>query len=106
MDHGPSTLEEEAAAVRARLEATVESHLMSDVPLGLFLSGGLDSTGLAALMARRVKEPIRTYAVGFTERAANELSYARLAARSAGAPPRAVTVPPEGVFTARPRRIW
>ncbi len=65
MDHGPSTLEEEAAAVRARLEATVESHLMSDVPLGLFLSGGLDSTGLAALMARRVKEPIRTYAVGF-----------------------------------------
>src|SRR2546426_7317079 len=49
-DHGPSTLEEEAAAVRSRLEATVESHLMSDVPLGLFLSGGLDSTGLAALM--------------------------------------------------------
>ena len=105
-DHGPSTLEEEAAAVRARLEATVESHLMSDVPLGLFLSGGLDSTGLAALMARRVKEPIRTYAVGFTEREANELSYARLAARSVGARHREVIVSPEEFFNALPRLIW
>jgi len=105
-DRAPSTLAEEAAAVRARLEATVESHLMSDVPLGLFLSGGLDSTGLAALMARRVKEPIRTYAVGFTEREANELAYARLAARSVGARHREVIVSPEEFFNALPRLIW
>src|SRR5437879_4937974 len=51
-DHGPSTLEEEAAAVRARLEATVERHLMSDVPLGLFLFGGLASARVDALMRR------------------------------------------------------
>ena len=58
---------------------------MSDVPLGLFLSGGLDSSGLAALMAPMVSEPIRTFAVGFAEQEANELRYARLVARAVGA---------------------
>src|SRR5207244_10409216 len=57
-------------------------------------------------MARRVKEPIRTYAVGFTEREANELSYARLAARSVGARHREVIVSPEEFFNALPRLIW
>ena len=47
----PATFHDAADEVRARLEAAVRSHLMSDVPLGLFLSGGLDSGGLAALMA-------------------------------------------------------
>src|SRR5207245_2263170 len=81
-----------ARELRSRLDAAVSSHLMSDVPLGLFLSGGLDSSGLAALMARMVKEPIRTFAVGFAEREANELGYARLAARAAGAEHREVGV--------------
>src|SRR5213078_2176519 len=82
------------------------SHLMSDVPLGLFLSGGLDSSGLAALMAPMVKEPIRTFSVGFTEREANELPYARLAARSVGAEHREVIVSPEQFFKTLPRLIW
>src|SRR5581483_7031 len=47
--------------LRDRLSAAVRSHLMSDVPLGIFLSGGIDSTGLAALMAGMVKEPIKTF---------------------------------------------
>src|SRR6058998_1725090 len=55
----PGTLREAAREVRARLEAAVRSHLMSDVPLGLFLSGGLDSSGLAALMAPMVDGAIR-----------------------------------------------
>src|SRR5688572_27361058 len=47
------SFEAQAKDLRARLEASVESHLMSDVPLGVFLSGGLDSSALAAMMSRR-----------------------------------------------------
>src|SRR5262249_21852264 len=69
-DDAGTELEARAGELRTHLEAAVESHLMSDVPLGLFLSGGLDSSGLAGLMAAMVNEPIRTFAVGFAEREA------------------------------------
>ncbi|MBI4609213.1 MAG: asparagine synthase (glutamine-hydrolyzing) [Candidatus Rokubacteria bacterium] len=100
------TLEEHAREVRARLEAAVRSHLMSDVPLGLFLSGGIDSSGLAALMAPMVREPIRTFAVGFSDPEANELAYARLAARAVGAEHHEVIVSPGEFFEALPRLVW
>ena len=106
MDDSRVTLEERAAQVRARLAAAVRSHLMSDVPLGLFLSGGIDSSALAALMAPMVREPIRTFAVGFADPGANELAYARLAAASVGAEHREVTVSPEEFFDVLPRLIW
>jgi asparagine synthase (glutamine-hydrolysing) len=106
IDESRLTLRERAGEVRARLEAAVRSHLMSDVPLGLFLSGGIDSSGLAALMAPMVKEPIRTFAVGFDEPEANELAYARLAARSVGAEHREVVASPAEFFDALPRLIW
>ncbi len=102
----PGTLREAAREVRARLEAAVRSHLMSDVPLGLFLSGGLDSSGLAALMAPMASEPIRTFAVGFAEPGANELEYARLVARSVGAQHREVVVSPAEFFDALPALVW
>jgi asparagine synthase (glutamine-hydrolysing) len=106
LDHSQATLTERATELRARLEDAVRSHLMSDVPLGLFLSGGLDSSGLAALMAPMVKEPIRTFSVGFSEPEANELAYARLVASSVGAEHREVIVSPEEFFQALPRLIW
>ena len=99
-------LPEVAQEVRARLEAAVRSHLMSDVPLGLFLSGGLDSSGLAALMAPMAAEPIRTFAVGFAEAEANELAYARLVARAVGAEHREVVVTPAEFFSSLPGLIW
>jgi len=106
LDGGVRSISEQARQLRTRLEAAVRSHLMSDVPLGLFLSGGLDSSGLAALMAPMMAEPIRTFAVGFSDPDANELAYARLAAQSVGAEHREVIVSPGEFFDILPRLIW
>jgi asparagine synthase (glutamine-hydrolysing) len=103
---GSHDLVERAREMRCRVAGAVRSHLMSDVPLGLFLSGGIDSSGLLALMAPMVKEPVRTFAVGFAEREANELRFARLAAGSAGAEHREVVVSPGEFFQALPGLIW
>jgi len=78
---------------------------MSDVPLGLFLSGGLDSSALAGLMSRMVKEPIRTFSVGLPDADANELNYAQLVARAVGSVHREVVVSPGEFFDALPRLI-
>jgi asparagine synthase (glutamine-hydrolysing) len=100
------SLKEQSTEVRARLSDAVRSHLLSDVPVGLFLSGGIDSTGLAALMASMVKDPIQTFSVGFPDREGNELGYARLAARSIGAEHREVVITPDQFFAELPRLVW
>src|SRR4029077_10216332 len=102
----PSTLKEQAAIVRDRLREAVRIHLMSDVPLGVFLSGGIDSTGIAALAAGLIDAPLRTFAVGFAEAEANELAYARLAARAIGSEHREVVVSAGEYFEALPRLLW
>jgi asparagine synthase (glutamine-hydrolysing) len=99
-------LSEQAQQLRAGLERAVQSHLMSDVPLGLFLSGGLDSSGLAALMAPLMPQGLKTFSVGFAEREANELQYARLAAKAVGADHHEVLVSPEQFIQALPKLIW
>jgi asparagine synthase (glutamine-hydrolysing) len=103
----------QAKDLRARLEASVESHLMSDVPLGVFLSGGLDSSALAAIMARlrggaasAMQAPVQSFSVGFAEEEANELPYARMAAKAIGADHRDVTVTPSAFFEALPHLVW
>ena len=70
---------------RRRLEESVEMHLMSDVPLGVFLSGGLDSSAIAALAQRAISRPVETFAVGYSEARFSELSYARQTASALGA---------------------
>jgi len=65
---------------RALLSAAVERRLMSEVPLGAFLSGGLDSSIVVALMAERMAEPVKTFSIGFEERHYSELRYARCVA--------------------------
>jgi asparagine synthase (glutamine-hydrolysing) len=74
--------EEAIRRVRETVEEAVRSRLMSDVPLGAFLSGGVDSSIVVACMARAMSEPVKTFSVGFTEggRGDNELPYARLVA--------------------------
>jgi asparagine synthase (glutamine-hydrolysing) len=81
-----TSLRDSADAVLAALDRSVEMQLVSDVPLGAMLSGGLDSSLIVALMARRMRDPVRTFSVGFREAgAASELPHARAVARALGA---------------------
>ena len=105
-ENGAGSFHAHGRDVRERLETAVGSHLMSDVPLGLFLSGGIDSSGLAALMAPMVRGPIHTFAVGLSDPDYNELAYARLAARAVGAEHREVLVSGAEFFDALPRLVW
>jgi asparagine synthase (glutamine-hydrolysing) len=85
---------------------TVRSHLMSDVPLGVFLSGGLDSSAIAAVMASLKKEPIQTFSVGYAENQYSELPYGRAVAKHIGAEYNEVILGPEDFFATLPRLIW
>jgi asparagine synthase (glutamine-hydrolysing) len=94
------------------LESCVDSHLMSEVPLGLFLSGGLDSTAMLASMTRLVPERrVKTFAVGYEttnreEHEADELQWARLAADHFGAEHHEIRLKPSEWRDVLPRLVW
>jgi asparagine synthase (glutamine-hydrolysing) len=91
---------------RELLEACVSSHLMSDVPLGVFLSGGLDSSAIAALTTKIRREPIETFSVGYGEEAFSELPYARQVAKHIGSRHHEVRLSREEFFGSLPALIW
>jgi asparagine synthase (glutamine-hydrolysing) len=78
---GTSELAEE---LRARLRDSVRAHLIADVPVGVLLSGGVDSAVLAALAAQESAEPVHTFSIGFEERSFDELDDARSVATMYG----------------------
>ena len=85
---------------------SVQLRLMADVPLGMFLSGGIDSSAIAAVMSTLVDEPIKTFSVAFAEREANELEYARLVAQAYKTDHHEIVVTPEQFWTKLPDLIW
>jgi asparagine synthase (glutamine-hydrolysing) len=94
------------AELRRRLEETVRLRLMSDVPLGMFLSGGVDSSAIAAIMRRMVDGPVKTFSVGYAERQYSELEYAREVASRIGTDHHEVVVGMDDFFGALPSLIW
>jgi asparagine synthase (glutamine-hydrolysing) len=82
---GRLSLDEQSERLLAKLDESVRLRLMSDVPLGAMLSGGLDSSVIVALMARHMSEPVKTFSVGFAGAGqTNELADARLVSRVLG----------------------
>jgi asparagine synthase (glutamine-hydrolysing) len=94
------------AECRSRLEEVVRLRLMSDVPLGMFLSGGVDSSAIAALMKRMTTGPVKTFAVGYSEARFSELGYARQVAQQIGTEHHEVVVSMESFFHALPTLVW
>ena len=80
----PATLDEASARLRELLDEAVRVRLMSEVPLGAFLSGGVDSAAVVALMARHLDAPVQTFSVGFEDSAIDEVAHARETARLLG----------------------
>jgi len=100
LDFTPKTTlgEAEATEELARLlEQAVASRLVSDVPFGAFLSGGLDSSVVVALMARHMTQPVKTFSIGFREAEFNELDDARRVARHLGTDHHDLVVEPDAV---------
>jgi asparagine synthase (glutamine-hydrolysing) len=84
--------------LRARLRDSVRAHLVSDVPVGVLLSGGIDSSALAALAAGLSGEPVRTFSIGFEERSFDELADARLVAERYGTQHRELVLRPDAAL--------
>jgi len=81
--------------LRARLRDSVRAHLLADVPVGVLLSGGVDSAALAALAAEESAEPVHTFTIGFDERTFDERADARLVATRYGTNHHELLVRPE-----------
>jgi len=97
--------EQYAAELRTLLRSSVETRLQSEVPLGAFLSGGVDSTIIVGLMAQLADKPVRTFSIGFPVKDFDETSYARLAAKQFGTIHEEFQVRPDAMEIL-PRLVW
>ena len=91
--------------LKAQLAHAVRSHMISDVPIGAFLSGGLDSSTVVALMAQASSTPVRTFSIGFAETDFDELAYARQVAARYGTDHYELVVKPSALDVL-PKLAW
>jgi asparagine synthase (glutamine-hydrolysing) len=101
-----ASMREAAAVFKEEFGGAVQARLLSDVPLGVFLSGGIDSSVIAAAMSKMVEEPIQAFSVAFAANGYSELEYSRAVARHIGAQVREVVVSPEQWLDAWPSMVY
>jgi len=105
-DESLSSEEQYIKRFRELFTESVRLRLMSDVPLGVFLSGGLDSSAIAATMAGMMGERLKTFSVGYAEDQYSELPYAKLVAEKLGAEYNQVLMGPDDFFSSLPQMVW
>ena len=96
---------EDAEALREALDDAVREQMAADVPLGAFLSGGVDSTVIVGLMQKHASRPVKTFSIGFDDPSFDESDYARMAASHLGTEHHAFNVRPEAWETL-PKLAW
>ena len=92
--------------LRQRFQEAVRIHLMSDVPVGVFLSGGLDSSSIAAVMTKLRGSPIESFSVGYKDHRYSELGAARQVAQHLGTIHNEVMLGPDDFFRMLPELTW
>jgi asparagine synthase (glutamine-hydrolysing) len=99
------TEKQAAPEILELMASAVKRQLVADVPVGVMLSGGLDSSTLVALMSRQTSEPLHTYSVGFDDSSFNELPYARIVAETFKTIQREIVVTPQLVRDMLPKYL-
>jgi len=108
LSFAPTCQDDEATAIertRALLTEAVQVRLMSEVPLGAFLSGGIDSSILVGLMSSMMSQPVKTFSIGFEENEYSELPYARQVAQYFGTDHHEFLVRPD-LISVLPQLVW
>ena len=100
------SIDDASVEFKEKFDDSVRARLMADVPLGVFLSGGIDSSVIAASMSKMVSEPIKAFTIAFKQKEYSELSYSNLVAKHVGADVREMVLKPEDWFRAWPKMVY